>query len=86
MLYEVITKVVREDLEGNELLLYYLQGGETCASTLSCCLNKIVSEIRATVLEDVTVIMVPIQFMDDWFRITSYNVCYTKLLRPYLRQ
>lgn len=61
-------KVVREDAEGNELLLYYLNGGETCATTLSCCLNNAKSEVRATVMEDITAILVPIRCMDDWLK------------------
>lgn len=61
-------KVVREDTEGNELLLYYLNGGETCATTLSCCLNNAKSEVRATVMEDITAILVPIRCMDDWLK------------------
>ncbi len=61
-------KVVREDTEGNELLLYYLNGGETCATTLSCCLNNAKSEVRATVMEDITAILVPIACMDDWLK------------------
>ncbi len=61
-------KVVREDADGNEILLYYLTGGETCATTLSCCMNDARSEVRATVLEDVTAISVPIQFINEWLR------------------
>lgn len=61
-------KVVREDAEGNELLLYYLTGGETCATTLSCCLNNAKSEVRATVMDDITAILVPIGCMDDWLK------------------
>lgn len=61
-------KIVREDKDGNELLLYYLNGGDTCASTLSCCIEKAQSEVRATVIETVTAIMVPIQCMEDWMR------------------
>ncbi len=30
-------KVMTEDEDGNELLLYYLELGDTCAMTLNCC-------------------------------------------------
>ena len=33
-----VIKVVREDEEGNELFLYYLQAGETCSLSFTCCL------------------------------------------------
>ncbi|MCU4163571.1 Crp/Fnr family transcriptional regulator [Carboxylicivirga caseinilyticus] len=61
-------KVVREDADGNELLLYYLNQGDTCASLLTCCMNKTLSEVKVTVLEDVSVLMVPIRIMDEWMR------------------
>ena len=61
-------KIVREDNAGNELLLYYLNGGETCASIISCCMSRAISEVRATVLEDATAIMVPIKCMDRWLQ------------------
>jgi len=61
-------KVVREDDNGNELLLYYLNSGETCASILTCCMNKTLSEVKACVLDEVIAIMVPIRIMDDWMR------------------
>ncbi|MCG8581803.1 MAG: cyclic nucleotide-binding domain-containing protein, partial [Bacteroidales bacterium] len=66
LLIEGVIKVVREDNEGNEILLYYLNGGDTCASTLSCCMERARSEVRATVIETVTAIMVPIRCMEDW--------------------
>ena len=33
-------KVFREDEKGNEVLLYYLEKGDTCAMSLSCCLGN----------------------------------------------
>lgn len=82
-------KVVREDNDGNELLLYYLNGGDTCASTLSCCMSKTSSEIRATVIDELTALLVPIRCMDDWlkkysswrsFIMQSYRVRFEELL------
>jgi CRP/FNR family transcriptional regulator len=32
-------KVLRENAEGDDLLLYYIEGGDTCAMTLQCCVN-----------------------------------------------
>lgn len=33
-------KILREDENGDELVLYYLERGDTCAITLSCCLGQ----------------------------------------------
>ena len=59
-------KILREDKEGDELLLYYLEKGETCSMTLSCCMSQSVSEIRAIAETDTKLIMVPVQKMEEW--------------------
>jgi len=61
-------KVLREDDEGNELLLYYLEKGETCSMSFSCCMMNKQSDIRTIAEEDVTLIGVPIQYVDEWMR------------------
>ncbi|GAB4164574.1 MAG: Crp/Fnr family transcriptional regulator [Winogradskyella sp.] len=60
-------KVLREDNEGSELLLYVLESGDTCAMSLTCCMSKSVSKIRAIADEETTVIMIPIDQMRTWF-------------------
>lgn len=59
-------KVLREDEEGNEILLYYLGSGESCAMSLTCCLGEGQSQIRAVAEEDTTLFMIPAHLMDEW--------------------
>ena len=59
-------KILREDDDGDELLLYFLERGDTCAMTLSCCLGNTKSEIRAVAEIDTTLIMIPIEKMEEW--------------------
>ncbi len=59
-------KILREDNEGDELLLYFLERGDTCAMTLTCCLGQTKSEIRAIAEIDTTLIMVPVEKMEEW--------------------
>ncbi|WP_250433143.1 Crp/Fnr family transcriptional regulator [Hanstruepera flava] len=59
-------KVLREDGDGDELLLYFLEKGETCAMTLTCCLGQTKSEIRAIAETDAKLIMIPIEKMEEW--------------------
>lgn len=59
-------KILRDDDEGDELLLYFLERGDTCAMTLTCCLGETKSEIRAIAETDAKLIMVPIQKMEEW--------------------
>ncbi|MDG4716435.1 MULTISPECIES: Crp/Fnr family transcriptional regulator [Winogradskyella] len=60
-------KVLREDNEGSELLLYVLESGDTCAMSLTCCMSKSASKIRAVADEDVKLIMIPIDKMYLWY-------------------
>ena len=59
-------KILRPDNEGDELLLYHLEKGDTCAMTLSCCLGQTKSEIHAVCETDVEIIMIPIAKMEEW--------------------
>ena len=59
-------KVLREDEEGDELLLYYLEQGETCSVTMACCMGQTKSEIRAIAETDTSIVMVPVQKMEEW--------------------
>ncbi len=66
-------KVMREDDEGNEILLYYLGAGETCAMSLTCCMAYKRSEIRAEALEKVEMIAIPVEFMDEWMKFRDWR-------------
>lgn len=59
-------KILREDDAGDELLLYFLEQGDTCAMTFSCCLGKSKSEIRAVAESDSELLMVPVEKMEVW--------------------
>jgi CRP/FNR family transcriptional regulator len=54
-------KIMRMDEDGKELFLYYLEAGETCALSLTCCSASRPSEIKAVVEEKVNLLFVPIQ-------------------------
>ena len=59
-------KVLREDQEGNELLLYYLEPGDTCSMTMTCCMGNKKSDIRAIAETDSVLIIIPIQRIEQW--------------------
>lgn len=59
-------RILRENKEGQELLLYFLERGDTCAFTLNCCIGNKISEIRAEAETDVKLVMIPIQKLDEW--------------------
>jgi CRP/FNR family transcriptional regulator len=59
-------KILREDGDGDELLLYFLERGDTCAMTMTCCMGQKKSEIRAIAELDTKLIMIPVQKMEEW--------------------
>lgn len=59
-------KIMTEDDKGDELLLYYLELGETCAVTLNCCTRKTKSTIRAITETDAEILFVPVERMETW--------------------
>lgn len=66
LLVSGVIKILREDDDGDELLLYFLEKGDTCAMTLTCCLGQTKSEIRAIAETDAKLIMIPIEKMEEW--------------------
>ncbi len=82
-------KIMREDEEGKEMFLYYIESGSTCAASLTCCMNSHRSNILAIVEEDATFLSVPVDFMDKWmaqyrswrsFILSNYATRYDELL------
>ena len=60
-------KILREDAEGSELLIYFLEAGETCTMSLTCCMGTTKSKIRAVAEKDSSLVMIPVQNMQKWF-------------------
>ncbi|MHA6697497.1 Crp/Fnr family transcriptional regulator [Chryseobacterium sp. A301] len=82
-------KVMREDYDSGELLLYYLERGDTCAMSMTCCLREKQSEIRAIGEVPGVILMFPVQKMSEWigkykswmvFVFESYNNRFNELL------
>lgn len=82
-------KILREDTDGDELLLYFLERGDTCAMTLTCCLGQSKSKIRAIAETDGSLLMIPVEKMEEWltkyktwrnFVFESYNVRLNEML------
>ncbi|MDC1326942.1 Crp/Fnr family transcriptional regulator [Ulvibacter sp.] len=59
-------KILRYNEDGDELLLYFLERGDTCAVTLSCCMGHTKSDIRAVAEMDTKLVMIPINKMEEW--------------------
>lgn len=66
ILLEGTIRVYRIDENGDELLMYYLEQGETCAMTLNCCLGQKKSEIEAEAESESIILFIPLDKMERW--------------------
>ena len=82
-------KIMREDFDTGELLLYFIEKGDTCSMTLTCCMGDKRSEIRAVAENDGLVAMIPVGKMEEWmgkykswraFVFESYNNRFNEML------
>ncbi len=81
MLLNGAIKISRVDSDGDELLLYFLERGDICAVTLTCCLNRSKSDIKAVTEKDTKLIMVPVGKMEEW--IVKYKSWRTFVFQSY---
>ncbi|MDX2247521.1 MAG: Crp/Fnr family transcriptional regulator [Bacteroidia bacterium] len=66
LLIEGYIKVMREGDDGNELFLYYLNAGDACSMSFSCCMMEKQSVIRTTAEERSVIIGIPVKYAEEW--------------------
>lgn len=81
LIVEGQVKVFRESEDGGEYLMYYINPGEGCALSFICAAKVEASKIMAKTMEETTVLMIPIQYMDSWMN--KYKSWYYFVLETY---
>jgi CRP/FNR family transcriptional regulator len=76
-----LIKIYRDDEEGGEFFMYYIEGGKACALSMICALKQDTSEISAKAVMNTTVIAIPLSLMDQWM--TQYKSWYQFVLGTY---
>jgi CRP/FNR family transcriptional regulator len=76
-----LVKIFREDNEGNEFFMYYLQPGQACALSMICATRQETSQIMAKAVTDTDTISIPLAYMDKWM--TQYKSWYHFVLESY---
>ena len=61
-----VVKIIRKEAEGEELVLYFLERGDTCAISFVNCINKRKSLFKGVVENDIEAIFLPVEHIDDW--------------------
>jgi len=84
-----LLKVMRQDAEDHEVFLYYLEGGETCAMSITCCIEGKKASFKVVAEEDSVLWMIPMNNLDQWvakyptfrkFVFSSYQSRFDELL------
>lgn len=69
-----LLKVYREDEEGDEFFIYYLEGGQACSLSMVCDSKQESSEIMAVTVKDTNVLTIPFPLTDEWLlKYKSWN-------------
>lgn len=76
-----LVKIYREDEEGDEFFMYYLQPGQACALSMICATKQETSQIMARAMADTEAITIPLEYMDRWM--TEYKSWYHFVLESY---
>ena len=74
-------KIYRENQDGGEFLMYYLEPGQACAVSLICAMQSETSEITAIAEADSEVLLIPVQLMDDLMN--QYKSWYQFVIQTY---
>ncbi len=85
-----LIKVYREDEEGNEFFMYYIEPGQACALSMICVLGKETSTISAKTVQPTDAALIPVEQVDNWlgkykswnhFVLQSYRSRFEELLQ-----
>lgn len=68
LILEGLLKIIRRNRHGEEIVLYYLESGDTCSISFANCINHYKSIFKGYVEEKVTAVMLPVDYIDKWLR------------------
>ena len=82
-------KISRETAAGEEIVLYFLERGDTCTITFGSGLQSNKSKVRGGAEKDSEIIFIPVEKLEEWmvkypswrsFVIDSYNIRLNEML------
>ena len=81
LLLSGLVKIFRENGEGEEYFMYYLQPGQACALSMICAARQETSQLMGVAVTDAVILTVPLEYMDRWM--TKYKTWYYFVLESY---
>jgi CRP/FNR family transcriptional regulator len=79
-----LVKLYREDDEGNEFFVYYLEPGDACALSMICDRAHRTSSITAKAVTDAQLLVVPLEYTEAWMR--EYRTWYHFVITTYRKR
>lgn len=76
-----LVKLYREDEDGGEFLMYFIQPGSACALSMVCALKNEASMVMAKTMSKTKVLKLPLNLMDDMM--TTNKAWYHFVLETY---
>ncbi len=61
-------RISRVNDEGQEVLMYYVKSGETCAMSFTCWMTTQVSSVKSTAEDECVVYVIPGKVADQWMQ------------------
>ena len=68
LILEGAVKIIREDKNGDEIALYFLERGDTCAISFVNCINRSQSMFRGIAEKVTEGVFVPVEKVDEWLK------------------
>ncbi|MGB5393271.1 MAG: Crp/Fnr family transcriptional regulator [Lutimonas sp.] len=81
LILEGAVKIIRQEKKGDELVIYHLEKGDTCAISFINCINRKESIFRGEVEMDTEAIFLPVEKIDDW--LASYKTWRNYIIDSY---
>lgn len=68
LLINGVVKIMRADESGDDIVLYYLEKGDTCAISFVNCINRRKSMFKGIVKKDMEGVFIPVTLVDTWLK------------------
>jgi len=62
-------RVIRQDQDGREILLYYIKPGESCIMSFLAGIHEDTSKVKLVLEEDSEILMLPIAKASEWIKV-----------------
>lgn len=66
LILEGVVKIMRKKENGEEIVLYFLERGSTCAISFVNCINNEKSIFKGVVETNMEAVFLPVEYIDEW--------------------